>query len=418
MRRFMYRVTKANRLLFTAARLLLRRPLVWCFRIRHEDHGIRRLRPPFLVVGNHAQWWDPLILLSQLCHPVHFVATDEQFRTPIMRLIHRAFGTIPSKNRVADPATAGVIRQKVADGGIVAIYPEGERTWDGKTMPPAASTAELIKLLRIPVAVSVSKGSYLSFPRWARLMRRGRVEVEHRVLFEPEEIQRLKIAELHDRLSAALAYNEYSDFQEHRMISYRGRKLAERLELFLFTCASCRSQGELRSSGNNLVCRRCGFGVTYTPRGYLRPLSSTRARFAPAVFATPHEWDAWQFKQLSRHVVESLDARREPIIQDDPAYLSVSAGKPKLRPAGCGTLSLRRSGIEFLSSNGDTLVFPIKRIHGDKVRFGDRIEFGVSGILYRFSFGDRSTSAYRWLCAIRVLRDAVSTQGQPAPRRG
>ncbi len=87
----------------------------------------------------------------------------------------------------------------VDDGRNIVIYPEGGSRWAGRPEPWIESTAKVFVRMGIPVYPVVTRGSYTSWPRWARFPRPGRVEVE---ILEPlrftretpldEAIRRLK----------------------------------------------------------------------------------------------------------------------------------------------------------------------------------------------------------------------------------
>lgn len=68
--------------------------LVVRYRVRFEAAALDALEPPFLLVGNHTCNWDPFILSVPVRAPVHFLASDEYFRTPLLRFAFSLVGGI------------------------------------------------------------------------------------------------------------------------------------------------------------------------------------------------------------------------------------------------------------------------------------------------------------------------------------
>ena len=71
-----------------------------------EDH-VRNLKPPFLVVANHVNFWDPFWINAFIAAPIQFVASDNLFRTTLFGLAMRLLGSIPKTKLMNDAQTVG-----------------------------------------------------------------------------------------------------------------------------------------------------------------------------------------------------------------------------------------------------------------------------------------------------------------------
>ena len=163
------------------------------FRVEGKNVNLAKaLKPPFVIVSNHVSVLDPFILGSFLREPVYWITSDGNMRSRLMRALLTLVGSIPKSKSIPDIETVNwtveVIRRR---GGVVGIFPEGQQSWDGTTLPLVPSTAKLLKLLKVPVLAAVIKGGYSSLPRWTGARRRGRMEVEFKLLFGPEELKAL-----------------------------------------------------------------------------------------------------------------------------------------------------------------------------------------------------------------------------------
>jgi len=169
-------------------RALLAPLLVWFYRLQTENLAVfRRIRPPYLVIPNHVMTWDPVIASCFVREPIHFVASDANFRSSFFSFWLRRVGAIAKSKLMDDFGTLRTIMRFLRDGKVVGLYAEGQRTWDGRTQPIIPSTAKLVKAARVPVIVPVMKGAYLSLPRWAFRSRRGSIIIDYRLALTREE---------------------------------------------------------------------------------------------------------------------------------------------------------------------------------------------------------------------------------------
>jgi len=79
----------------------------------------------FLLVPNHITWVDALILQFACPRPIRYVIDQEYYRKRILHPILRAIGCIPISKRQSHAAVRAAA-EKIAEGEIVCVFPEGE----------------------------------------------------------------------------------------------------------------------------------------------------------------------------------------------------------------------------------------------------------------------------------------------------
>lgn len=358
------------------------------------------LRPPYVLVSNHLTTRDPFLLSVFVPEPVYWVASDGNMRTRIMRALLRLVGTIPKAKAIPDIETVNLIVEVIRKRrGVVGLFPEGQQSWDGRTLPLFPSTAKLIKLLKAPVVSVVIKGAYFALPRWTWLRRRGKVRIEFSRLFDTPELKRLSAQDIFARLSEALSHDEYA-YQEKAQIPFASLRRAEHLELSLFICSHCGAIGSLRSFGNRFHCVACGATKRLDRFGYFRPLSD-----AEVEFRTIAEWDEWQSATLAELMREALrSGNRHPLFSDAGALLFRGRKMNPLRRIRTGTLVLYSDRIELATLLGERLAFPIDKLEGVGVLRRNLFEFYIGRDLYQFRFPLRSISARKWLAAVEAIK--------------
>jgi 1-acyl-sn-glycerol-3-phosphate acyltransferase len=374
------------------------------FRVGGENAELAKsLKPPFVIVSNHVTILDPFILSCFLREPVYWITSDGNMRTRLMRALLRLVGSIPKSKVIPDIETVGwsvdVIRKR---GGVVGIFPEGQQSWDGTTLPLIPSTAKLLKLLKVPVLAAVIKGGYSSLPRWSWARRRGRIEVQFKLAFEPEELASLPVEAVRAKLNAAIWHDE-TEWQERKRVPFVALRRAEHAELPLFLCPRCEAIGSIHSSRARLACLSCGLSLRYDLYGRLR----VRPGESP-VFSSLRDWIRWQAVAFEGLIARASAKEDRPIFSDSGAILLRGRKMNPLRRLRSGTLILFPDRLELATFFGDRLRFPIHSIEGPSVLKRNILEFYVGRDLYQVRFPRRSTSALKWQLALESLSRTLS----------
>ena len=161
--------------------------------LRLETSGLENLpkNGPCLVCPNHQSYIDAFVIIGGLpCwaySKMFFVGYSTIFDGPIMKLIARALNIIP-----VDPDThlLGAMKAGAAGlrrGGILCIFPEGGRTFDGELAEFKKGSAILARELSVPVVPAAIAGAFEVWPRASNRIRPGKVRVAFGKAFMPAE---------------------------------------------------------------------------------------------------------------------------------------------------------------------------------------------------------------------------------------
>jgi 1-acyl-sn-glycerol-3-phosphate acyltransferase len=230
--------------------------LLFDFRIRGREN--LPLRPPFFVIAAHRNYIDPILIGAAAVYPVHFITTFEMFRRPLLCALLRPFLCIPKKRYLHDVGAARAIAARLAEGAVIGIFPEGERSWTGRTQP---WKPEVLNLLRhysaVPVVPVRLSGNYLAWPRWGSNLRRAPIEVAigAPVLIKPEA----DAGELERHLRSLIE----PDDSGRRCLS---RNVSRDITKVVYRCPVCRSFRRVdvvRSA--EFACPDCHRSFTVSP---------------------------------------------------------------------------------------------------------------------------------------------------------
>ncbi|NTV88791.1 MAG: 1-acyl-sn-glycerol-3-phosphate acyltransferase [Clostridiales bacterium] len=370
------------------------------FDLKFETDDIKALEPPFVVVANHTNFWDPFILSLCFREPVHFVTSDAYFRTPLLRGLLKLVGAIPKSKFVTDTNTVRGILKVVHNKGIICIFPEGRRNWDGTTLPLLHPPAKLIKKLALPVVSILFEGAHLAMPRWASKARKGPIIVHCSVSLHKEDILGMNDEDIYRSLSQSLAHDEY-DCQRVAMRPYKSDVPAEKLELFLFTCPACRNMASMTSKADIFYCKSCSYSVKYDKYGFFKKTKDNVELY----FDNPRDWNVWQLELLAGIIKDGNDKfTAVPLFEENSVACQTGDRTNPMENFASGRLSFYSDRLEFLNSEEIIASFRINEIYGANIQANNILEFYYDKTLYRFTGITRSLSAYKLVKSMDVLR--------------
>jgi len=131
----------------------------------------------FLLATNHISHFDPFIISSVVRRKIDWMAMAEFFPLPLLGFLLRAVDAFPADRNRADRRTIRTAIERLKDGRIVGLFPEGgirdgaRSLLEGAPLRPGAST--LAHLAGVPILPCVILGSdrLYSKKRWLPLRR-------------------------------------------------------------------------------------------------------------------------------------------------------------------------------------------------------------------------------------------------------
>ncbi len=154
--------------------------LLWPYRIYGREHLPRR--GPAVIVANHTSYLDPVFLYALAPTKPRFMVWTAHYRLPVLGWLYRLLRAIPVDiwSDTPTPISHRAYRtalEHLNQGGILAIFPEGARTPDGRFLKWRVGAARLALAARAPIIPITFNGLYHIWPPYRTLPRRGRVEI-------------------------------------------------------------------------------------------------------------------------------------------------------------------------------------------------------------------------------------------------
>lgn len=213
---------------------------------------------PALVFANHVHTLDPFFISARFPNHIRWVAGAYLFKMKVPSFLLRHWvQAIPKAQGKSDIETIRDISSALKGGGIVGLFPEGTRTWDGKMMDITNATAKLVRLFKVPTVFINIEGGFSKKPRWSHTERKGKVYLKVKRVLYPDEIKASNITDLIKIVSENLTFDNTLWQKENHIEYYDEKKQADGIERLLYACPSCGSFETMQSNRDRVSCSSC-----------------------------------------------------------------------------------------------------------------------------------------------------------------
>ena len=341
------------------------------------------LKENYIVLSNHVTDFDPLFVGASFRKQMYFVASEHitKWRTAYRWLKFVFDPIIRYKGTIASSTVIDILR-KVRNGANVCIFAEGIRSWNGVTSPILPSTAKLVKSAGCSLVTYKITGGYFVSPNWSvKGTRRGKIQGSVVNVYTAEQLSNMTDDEVMDIINHDLyedAYARQQDFPH----KYIGKRLAEKLENFIFKCPNCGMSDSLVSSGDTIGCSKCGHTFRYNQYGYLEGIKHK----------TILELSNWQKSEIDK------DALNNVIYTTPHAKLYEVYPNHERQLLGEGVITMTTNTLEIMNNQ-----FNISDIRDISI-------FGKHGLVFEYNKKyyeidiDKEFNAYKYVLYFNAIK--------------
>ena len=341
-------------------------------------------KTPYLVLLNHQTPFDQFFVGMSFAGPVYYLATEDIFSKGfISKVIKWLVAPIPIKKQSTDVRAVINCIRVAKEGGTIAIAPEGNRTYSGKTEYISPAIVPLARKLRLPVALYRIEGGYGSEPRWSDCVRRGKMTAGVSKVIEPEEYVNLTDEEFLEEITKGIFVSEAKADQE-----FLSSKRAEYLERAVYVCPHCKGFSKFESKGNEIKCLTCGEVIEY---GKDKRLLGKNKDFP---FEFVNDW--YQFQQDFVNSVDTDKYVEEPIFVDSANVFQVIVYKNKELLFEHAEIRLYGNRITVNENKADKIEFPFDKVEAIAVLGRNKLNVYFDSKVYQFK-GDKRFNALKYV---------------------
>ena len=219
----------------------------------------------YLVLFNHQTAFDQFFVGMAFRGPIYYLASEDLFSKGwISSVIRYIIAPIPIKKQTTDIGAIKNCLRVAKEGGTIALAPEGNRTFRGKTEYMNPSVASLAKKLGLPIALFRIEGGYGVHPRWSDVVRKGKMKGYVSQVIEPEDYKDLSNEQLFDIIEKGLYVDEVNADN-----IFNHKKRAEFLERVFYVCPYC-GLAEFETFDHIIECKKCHKVISFEPTTELK----------------------------------------------------------------------------------------------------------------------------------------------------
>lgn len=355
----------------------------WHYGITVERFAQQGTRP-YLILLNHQTTFDQFFVGLSFKGPVYYLATEDIFSNGwVSSLIRWLVAPIPIRKQTTDAAAVKNCIRVAREGGSIAIAPEGNRTYSGKTEYMNPAIAPLARKLGLPIVLYRIEGGYGVQPRWSDGVRRGKMRSYVARVIEPEEYAAMTNDELAHQIESGLFVNEgVADG------IFRSSCRAEYLERAMYVCPFC-GLSVFESHGHEIECQTCHRKVIY---GEDKSLCGVGFEFP---FRFVNDWYEYQCT-----VVNTLDTRdylTKPLYMDSNVLLKeVIVYKHKIPLLEGATLTLYGDRLVVNAGTPHEVCWSFQDITAMAVLGRNKLNVYHNGHVYQIK-GDKRFNALKYV---------------------
>ena len=224
---------------------------------------INDYKGPAFVIFNHLSRIDHMYVM-EICYPrrINILAGYCEFFRSHLHQVFKMNNILPKKQYTNDILSTKAIISIIRQGGVVAFAPEGLATNDGTPKPIVPHTGHLFKKYKVPVYFVELRGQYLQNTKVCLDERYGETYATIKLLFSPDDLDKLSVDEIDDKINDAFRHDEY-EWQKEKHIKWdmRGRP-CHKLHELLYRCPKCGKEFTMVAHDDVIKCESCGNGAT------------------------------------------------------------------------------------------------------------------------------------------------------------
>lgn len=263
------------------------------------------------------------------------------------------------------------------------------------------------------VVLATSKGSYLTNPRYVREIKRGKIFVNYKILFTPEQLKEMSEEQIYNVLLQNFTYNDFAA-QKTIRAKYVGKQPnVVGLDNILYVCPQCKQTHTLKvhtEKGNErLECENCGHAVNVNE--YYDLIVKNGNRY----FENIDQWVKWERRFVRKQVQQPnfrLEGRGKITQVRTDSWKKYPQNRITLIE---GDVVLEKTGLTV--TNGENqMFFDVHGLYSLTMATGRFLEFYYNEDYYNLVLDGPTNRMIEWMLASEEMHNIDDEKWDAASR--
>ena len=342
------------------------------WRVRLRDMDKLPKTEPYLLLGNHSCMFDPFWAGIYVPRGIKSMASAAVLNVPYLGVWLKLCGCFPKMKYTKDRNSMRLLQENYEAGYPILLFPEGNRSWDGRIGPVSKGIGRLIKRLGCKVVFVRLPTACLFQPRWAVYPRWVPIEVQYDGPYEYGEDWSVD-AIWQDVIQKITV--EPKIVGNPRTFGFR---MAHGLPKYLWACPSCFVLDGLTVSSDNGNCVEC----KHCSKVWELTVENKMLGENEMTVATAFDRIAQHFGDNPKIDEDSFDKTGVALSCPEATILKRNTDTNKMETFHKGTLELTVEGLKITTPN-DVWQVPHEEITGISVEIANLLQFRIDGVAHR-----------------------------------
>ncbi len=158
------------------------------FQLKVYGRGNVPKKGAFILASNHLSYLDPPALGVASPRVLHFMARHDLFNNWAFGALIRASNAFPVRRGGIDPGAFKEAIERLKNGQVLLIFPEGRRSETGELGTPQSGIGFLSITADVPILPAYIKGTREALPKGALFIKLKSISVYFGKIIEPKKL--------------------------------------------------------------------------------------------------------------------------------------------------------------------------------------------------------------------------------------
>lgn len=356
---------------------------------------IKNTKRPYVILANHESQIDFIYLCAANSKRKHFVISNSFYQSSKIYGLLKNCGVIPKQQFQTSYDDLKKMKQSINKNIPLVLYPAGIMSENGLTTILPKGTGKSLRWFDCDVYIAKISGSYLTYPKWSKKMRKGKTTLDIYKLFNKEDINQYSDEQLQKIIEKELFFSAYENQEKDLIIHKNGNDIAG-LENVLYQCPKCLKEFSMYHQNHKLICNNCHNSAISDKYGFLNKTVED-----DIVFKYPSDWALF----IENNLIETIKNSKKYELTDNCQIAMINYKKHRFEIVGNGSITLDKNMFKidgFINNKQFMKTFSNHEFFMLPFSPGAFFEIQDGKVIYRI-YLNKKQEVYKWMLTLKTF---------------